>query len=224
MQDLIAQERFEIEVLDRLNSGKFLSHLAFGGGTMLRLCHDLDRFSVDLDFWIVKNSCQKSLFTDLHSYLSQFYPVKDSAEKFYTILLELKSPEYPRSLKLEIRKKIQAFTMEHAIAYSRHSNTQVYLRTISLKDMMASKIAAFLDRKEIRDVYDIEFLLKRGIALDAKGEDLQQILKNIDSFTRRDYTIKLSSLIEETQRKYYVTENFKILKATIGQQLELRLS
>jgi ribosomal protein L9 len=84
--------------------------------------------------------------------------------------------------------------------------------------MMASKIAAFLDRKEIRDVYDMEFLLKRGVAPDAKDEDLKQILKNIDSFTKRDYTVKLSSLLEETQRKYYVTENFKLLKAAIRQR------
>ena len=219
MQDLIAQERFEIEVLDRLNSGKYLSRLAFGGGTMLRLCHGLDRFSVDLDFWLVKDSRQSRLFTDLREYLSGFYRIEGSAEKFYAILLEKKSPEYPRSLKLEIRKKMEPFTMEHAIAYSRHSNTQVYLQAISLESMMASKIAAFLDRKEIRDVYDMEFLLKRGFAPDAKSEDLKQILKNIDSFTKRDYTVKLSSLLEETQRKYYVTENFKLLKAAIRQRL-----
>jgi len=31
MQDLIMQERFELEVLDRLNSGKFLTQIIFGG-------------------------------------------------------------------------------------------------------------------------------------------------------------------------------------------------
>ena len=56
MQDLIEQERFEIEVLDRLNSGRFLRIFIFCGGTMLRLCHGLDRFSLDLDFWRVDQS------------------------------------------------------------------------------------------------------------------------------------------------------------------------
>ncbi|MBI4243194.1 MAG: nucleotidyl transferase AbiEii/AbiGii toxin family protein, partial [Planctomycetes bacterium] len=51
MQDLIRQERFELEVLDRLNSKKILTNLVFGGGSMLRLCFGLNRFSVDLDFW-----------------------------------------------------------------------------------------------------------------------------------------------------------------------------
>jgi len=53
MRDLIAQERFELEVLDRLKRGRFLERLVFGGGTMLRLCHGLNRYSVDLDFWLL---------------------------------------------------------------------------------------------------------------------------------------------------------------------------
>ena len=53
MQDLIKQEQFELEVLDRLQSGRFLDRLVFGGSTMLRLCFGLDRYSVDLDFWLL---------------------------------------------------------------------------------------------------------------------------------------------------------------------------
>ena len=59
------QEQFEIEVLDRLNSGKFLNKLIFVGGTMLRLCFDLNRFSVDLDFWLVQGVDQNELFKSL---------------------------------------------------------------------------------------------------------------------------------------------------------------
>ncbi len=54
-----------------------------------------------------------------------------------------------------------------SIAYSRYSNTQVLVRTLSLEEVMKSKIEAFLNRKEIRDVFDIEFLVKRGIELKA---------------------------------------------------------
>ena len=50
-------EIFEIEVLDRiLKSAKLLDLLVFGGGTMLRLCHELQRYSVDLDFWFIKKT------------------------------------------------------------------------------------------------------------------------------------------------------------------------
>ncbi len=212
MQDLIKQERFELEVLDRLNSKKLLNYLVFGGGSMLRLCFGLNRFSVDLDFWIIKDIDTNKLFKDLKEYLSRFYSLKDSTNKFYTLLFEIRSKDYPRSLKIEIRKEMKKIKTEQAIAYSKYSNMQVFLKVVSLKEMMKAKIAAFLERKEIRDVFDIEFLLKKGINIDTSYETLKRVLKEIDSFTQKDYTVKLGSLLEEKQRKYYISENFKILR------------
>ena len=55
-------EIYEIEVLDKMNSIKALEPLVFGGGTMLRLCHELNRYSVDLDFWFIKNVAQQEYF------------------------------------------------------------------------------------------------------------------------------------------------------------------
>ena len=215
MQDLIRQEQFELEVLDRLNSKKILNHLVFGGGTMLRLCFGLNRFSVDLDFWIVKDIDKNRLFKDMKEYLSQFYVLKDSANKFYTLLFEIKSKDYPRSLKIEIRKETKKIKTEQAIAYSRYSNIQVFLKVVSLEEMMKAKVLAFIERKEIRDVFDIEFLLKRGIRLNAPYNTLKKMLKEIDLLAKKDYTVKLGSILEEDQRKYYINENLKILKSAI---------
>ncbi len=55
-------EVFEIEILDKMNSAKVLEPLVFGGGTMLRLCHELNRYSVDLDFWFIKRIPQEKYF------------------------------------------------------------------------------------------------------------------------------------------------------------------
>ncbi len=219
MQDLIKQEQFELEVLDRLNTGRLLNNLVFGGGTMLRLCFGLNRFSVDLDFWIIKDIDVDRLFKDLKERLSQLYTVKDAANKFYTLLLELKSKDYPRSLKIEIRKETKKIKTEQAIAYSRHANIQVFLRVVSLKEMMKAKMEAFLERKEIRDLFDMEFLLKKGIDIDASTKTLEGILNGIDSLTRKDYTVKLGSLLDEDERRYYINENFKILKSAIKEKL-----
>jgi predicted nucleotidyltransferase component of viral defense system len=215
MQELVKQEQFELDVLDKLNSRKLLDRLVFGGGTMLRLCYGLNRFSVDLDFWIIRDIDIARLFKELKEYLSMFYTLKDSANKFHTLLFEVKSKEYPRSLKIEIRKEKKKIKTEQAIAYSRYANMQVFLKVVSLKDMMRAKIEAFIQRKEIRDAFDMEFLLKKGIDIDASPQTLKKILKMIDSLTKTDYTVKLGSLLEETERKYYITENFKILKSAI---------
>ena len=216
MQDLIKQEQFELEVLDRLKSGRFLERLVFGGGTMLRLCFGLDRYSVDLDFWLLPTDDYATWFVDLQQFLTRFYTIRDAADKFNTLIVELKSPDYPRSLKLEMRKGVKIAGTERAIAYSRSSSTQVYVRTIPLETMMTSKIDAFLQRKEIRDAYDLEFLVKKGTKVEISSEKAKQILAAIDALTRQDYNVKLSSLLETDQRAYYRENNFRILKEWLG--------
>ncbi len=220
MQDLIKQEQFELEVLDKLNAKKFLDYLIFCGGTMLRLCFGLDRFSVDLDFWL-RGIEADSLFLKVKKYLEENYTLKDAANKFYTLLFELKSREYPRSLKIEIRKSKEFIKTEPAIAYSPYSNRQLLLRVVSLDEMMQAKITAFLERKEIRDVFDIEFLLKRGIKLDVSDNILRRLLVNVDKLDKKDYTVKLGSLLEENKRRYYIQENFKILRLAIKEKLSI---
>lgn len=216
MQDLIEQERFEMEVLDRLNSGRFLRRLIFCGGTMLRLCHGLDRYSVDLGFRILHPRAAGELFHTLQNHLTGYYQLKDAADKAHTLLYELRSPAYPRSLKIEIRKESEKVEMEQVIAFSPHSTRQVLLRVMTLKAMMASKIAAFLDRREIRDAFDMEFLVKKGISLDGPSEIHREILRSLELLTPRDYSVKLGSLLEAEKRSYYRQRNFAILKAALN--------
>ncbi len=219
MQYLIEQERFEIEVLDYLNTKGFLRNLVFYGGTMLRLCYGLNRFSVDLDFSLKSKVDTGEFFESLLDYLKRSYVVVDSANKFYMILYEIKSPAYPRSLKIEIRKEIKDVRVERAIAHSRFTNRQVMVNVVSLLDMMVLKIETFISRKEIRDLFDIEFLLKRGISLPEDINMLKKLDVLIDKLTDKDYKVKLGSLLEPEDRKYYLKENFKILKLAIAEKM-----
>jgi len=225
MQDLIKQEQFELEVLDRLKSGRFLDRLVFGGGTMLRLCFGLDRYSVDLDFWILPGAASgkkgethshKVWFSELQQFLARFYEIRDAMEKFHTLIVELKSSDYPRSLKLEMRKGVDIIKTDSAIAYSRFSTLQVYVRTIPLQEIMMSKIDAFLQRKEIRDAYDLEFLVKKGVKADITPEKAERILAVVDALSPQDYNVKLSSLLEADQRAHYRENNFRILKQALA--------
>ncbi|MDD5525416.1 MAG: nucleotidyl transferase AbiEii/AbiGii toxin family protein [Smithella sp.] len=219
MGDLIQHEQFELEVLSRLQSGRFLANLIFGGGTMLRLCHGLNRYSVDLDFWVAGEMDWAKYYHRMEKYLDQFYKIADSANKHFTILFELKSPQFPRSLKIEIRKTVKNVKTETSIAYSPHAPVQVMLKTVALKDMMTSKIEAFLDRREIRDAYDMEFLVKRGIVLNADHEALTQMLAELGKLGKKDFSVKLGSLLDVSERKYYVENGFRILEANLRGKL-----
>ena len=61
----------------------------------------------------------------------------------------------------------------------------------------------------------MEFMVKRGVAVSAPPEILLKVLKNIEALKANDYKVKLGSLLEAGERKYYLSENFKILKSEI---------
>jgi len=219
MRDLIQHEQYELEVLDKLQSGRLLTNLVFGGGTMLRLCHGLDRYSVDLDFWVIKDIDWPKYYRRMEEYLLQYYKLADSANKHYTILFELKSLLFPRSLKIEIRKEARIIKTETNIAYSPNSVVQVIMKTVALEDMMKSKIEAFLSRAEIRDAYDIEFLLKRGIAFNADSNIYGKLLAGLKKLGKSDFSVKLGALLDADKRKYYKENKFRILEERLQDKL-----
>lgn len=210
-------EVFEIEVLDRMKSARLLEPLVFGGGTMLRLCHELPRYSVDLDFWLLKTISTDDYFDKTLGAFKPFYEITDAQAKHYTILFELRSAAYPKRLKIEIRKTGQDCEFEENIAFSVFASRQVALRTHTLNQTMLNKIKAFLDRGEIRDGFDIEFMLRRGIQLPAvTGNQAERLLKKIDGFKDRDFKVKLGSILEAEFRKYYTEKRFSYLKEKLS--------
>ena len=212
MDSLAKHEVFEIEILNQLNSAKILEKMVFGGGTMLRLCHELNRYSADLDFWLVLPVDAELFLNKIIALLNSQYEVTDSKIKHYSILVEVRSEQYPKRLKLEIRKEIRKWDMEIKIAYSKNSNRQVFLKTHTLDQSMANKIEALVDRGEIRDAFDMEFLLRKGTEIPALSDKIRIKLENrIESFRDNDYKVKLGSLLEEEARQYYVKNHFEFL-------------
>ncbi|OEU64199.1 MAG: hypothetical protein BBJ57_00250 [Desulfobacterales bacterium PC51MH44] len=206
-------EIFEIEVLEVLKNAKLLEPLVFGGGTMLRLCFDLKRYSADLDFWFVKKIFPHTYFEKIKQALELKYDLTDAQIKFFTLLLEVRSGDYPRRLKIEIRKEISDCDFQEKIAFSKFSNKQVILKVHTLEQTMKNKIDALQDRGEIRDGFDIEFLLRRGIAIpELKEEQKIKLTKRIEGFKEKDFKVKLGSVLDTDIRNYYIKNKFTFLK------------
>ena len=110
---------------------------------------------------------------------------------------------------------------EQAIAYSTYSNTQVLLTIVSPDDLMSSKIEALLDRKEIRDAYDLEFLYRRGAGkfegIDKK--QLEMIRSIINSFKITDFKAVLGNLLPPDERKRLESSRFNFLEGAIAEGL-----
>jgi hypothetical protein len=206
-------EIFQIEALDKMNSAKLLEPVVFGGGTMLRLCHELNRYSVDLDFWFIKRTAQQEYFDILQEAFKKHYEITDAEIKHFTLLLELRSADYPKRLKIEIRREMKEFDYQSKIAFSRYSTRQVFVKAHTLEQTMKNKIQAFLDRGEIRDCYDIEFLIRRGVDLPVgSAREVANLRKKIAGFKDIDFRVKLGSILEKDFRSYYNENKFSFLE------------
>lgn len=222
MNDLIQQEIFEVEVLAWLKNKGFLRNMIFGGGTMLRLCYDLKRYSVDLDFWTYRVDRIDQFFINLKDSLKADYDLTDVQNKYYALLFEIKKAPYPRKLKIEIRKENKESDFQETIAYSPYSNQQVLLKSFTLEQMMKNKIGALLERKEIRDVFDIEFLTRKSVNISANYEELKKIREIIKGFEKRDYYVTLGSLLADDIREYYKKDSFTYLLGIIDERLSYK--
>lgn len=180
---------------------------------MLRLCHGLKRYSAALDFWFIRDSSYDKYQDKLITTLSRFYKILDNQIKHSTLLLEIPSLSYPKKLKLKIRKSEKDFDNQNMIAYSAYSTIQVLLRVHTFEQTMKNKIAALLNRDEIKDAFDIEFLLRKGMKLPELTESERNSLrKQIEKFTENDFKVKLGSIIDNETRSYYIQNRFKFLE------------
>lgn len=215
MDTLKKHEVFEIEALEKLKNKGFLAPLVFVGGTMLRLCYELGRYSTDLDFWFVRRTNQKAYFEKLKNYLAGFYELTDAKLKFNSILLEIRSRDYPKRLKIEIRKELKECDSQERIAFSKYSTSQVVLKVLTLEEVMKNKIKAALDRKDIRDFFDIEFLLRQGAGLSRKKAELSALEAISNNFKENEYKVALGSLLDADTRRYYIKNRFSYLLSKI---------
>jgi predicted nucleotidyltransferase component of viral defense system len=214
---LADHEALEMEVLQWLRSKGLLRNLVFGGGTMLRLCHEMPRYSLDMDFWFYKETEYDSFYQQLENLIGEDYDVTDMQNKFYSILAEIRKVAGMQKLKIEIRKTLApSGSSEEKIAFSPHFPTQVLVRGLTLKQMLRNKASALLDRGEIRDAFDLEFLARRGVDLDLNEEDKEKIIKRLQGFLKRDFSVKLGSLLLPEVREYYNQKKFVYLEEKLA--------
>lgn len=214
-EELRTLEIFEIEILELLHKRKVLDQLYFGGGTMLRLCHNLNRYSTDLDFWIKPDSDPDKIFIAMKDIFSEENILIDNQNKHFMLVFQLKSSRTKRSLKIEIRKEQTDFEWERKIAFSTYTTIQVQVRGLTLAQMMKNKVSALVSRKVIRDCFDIDFLHKRGIQLPKEKEQLRSMLGIIQGFKEKDFKVTLGSLLNMEEREFYNETKFTFLEQEI---------
>jgi len=155
--------------------------LVFKGGTCLSKFYKLDRFSEDLDFTMQEEINLGLLLDKIKSDLLLFgieMKIKERKEIFDAILISLQfkgvlyngNENSLANLRIDINKKssidILPIAERYNSLYSEIPSLSVQIMTE--QEILAEKVRAIISRDKARDVYDLWFLIKRGVNLDRK--------------------------------------------------------
>jgi len=213
MQSLIEHEALQMATLQWLGSNRFLDSLAFGGETMLRLCHELPRYSLGLEFSFFKEDNYDGFYDRLYAALLQDYDVIDKQNLDHSIMVEVKRKRRMPKVKIAITKTL-AFpgSTEEKIAFSPHFPTQILVRGFTLQQMLQNKIDSLLSYGEIRDAFDVEFFVRKGIDVHLPEVEKKKVLKKLKRFKQRDFDVKLGGILQPELRDYYRRKKFSYLE------------
>jgi len=156
---------------------KTAKEIVFKGGTALAKCYGLNRFSEDLDFSIVK----KMQIIDIVSKGLEDFGIKyemaknekesEETEK-YRIKIEgilfagTEKTKCNITLDFSLREKILLEPKIITIGYHMDIIPTFDVYVMDEKEILAEKIRAVYTRKSARDLYDLSFLIKKGIEPD----------------------------------------------------------
>jgi hypothetical protein len=198
-QDFFNQYRENtiIEVVQTVAKSEAGGHLAFKGGTALKLFYDLPRYSEDIDYDFLGKISPQQMLAILKSLVAKKkWEVTDDAVKFNTILLELRFAGPERNF----RVKIEISTREKDLTTTILPLRGVPVLTLEPSFLMTEKLITFVERKASRDIFDAWFILNNAYPLD------ETLL--IDTFG--GLTNFFSALLKVTQK----ADSKKILRDT----------
>ena len=187
MIDINKHKYFLVQILKDIYSDIELANcLGFKGGTALMFFYDLPRFSVDLDFNLIKEGKENLVYNKVREILLKYGTIYDEAPKFFGPLVVLDYGIGERKLKVEISN------LRFEDRYEIKNLLGINMKVMIGADMFAHKLCALLDRSSItsRDIFDCWFFMKNHFAV---NKDIVELRMNLPY---ADYIQKCISMIE----------------------------
>ncbi|MBI4272395.1 nucleotidyl transferase AbiEii/AbiGii toxin family protein [Candidatus Uhrbacteria bacterium] len=199
----ILREYIQCELLTMLYELPQSNHLAFIGGTSLRLLHDLDRFSEDLDFDAFASRGDESIpFAHLEvglrrrGYSTVFKKKRGDSDRggtftFTNILFNLGlSRHKDETLKIKIEYTKQPKNKRTDIRTLNRFGFAEQIITLPLDILCARKVHALFGRMRLqpRDLYDLGWFFSRRIVPD------EHTLRMVDIHSQNELLSRILAL------------------------------
>lgn len=151
--------------------------IIFHGGTSIWRCYKGNRFSEDLDFYLLKDEkIKEKLLSVLSKKNLEIIKFKETENLIFS-----KISSNNTIVQLEIRKLSKQdpiFNKTTPIEYRRIDGSSITVLCLTEKDLLFEKATAYLNRKLIRDIYDVYFF-SNFVSLDTlEKKDLNNIILN----------------------------------------------
>ena len=185
--------------------------LGFKGGTALYKLHSLNRFSNDLDFTLIylKLDMQKLLRNIIVGLkdISIYTKIKELEEfrNQKNIKLEIKGPLYKGNindlslitinLSLKERPLYEAQQEKIFSQYKEIPSFDVFV--MNLNEILSEKIRTLFSRDKARDLYDVWFLLKKGVKFNINDVNKKLRLNNM-IYNKEDLIVRI-----EEKKKFW---------------------
>jgi predicted nucleotidyltransferase component of viral defense system len=187
MIDINKHKFYMVQILKDIYSDIELANcLGFKGGTALMFFYDLPRFSVDLDFNLIKEEKEKIVSEKIREILLKYGTIHDEATKFFGPLVVLDYGIGERKMKVEIS------TRKFEDKYETRNLLGINMKVMVGPYMFAHKLCALLDRSSIagRDIFDCWFFMKNHIPVNKEIVELRM------NMPFADYIQKCIGMIE----------------------------
>jgi len=199
--------RLLIEIID--HPGLALN-LAFKGGTCAGMLGYLDRFSVDLDFDVLKEADEGMLRREFHRVFAHLS--LEVVEEFDNALMfRLRYPSQPgkrNNMKLSASSLVVEAN-QYRVQYLSEIDRMMTCQTI--ETMFANKLVALTDRYNLhgtiagRDIYDIHHFFVQGYAYQSP------VIIERTGLESRAYFGRLSSFIKQHATQTIINEDLNTL-------------
>lgn len=191
------------------------NELVFKGGTALKKCYGLDRFSEDLDFTCLKEIDIKKIEGGLKRFNLKFELETKRYKDGLKIIFRINGPLYvgirnslcKLVIDLSFRENVLLKPLTKTIGRFLEEIPQFDVFVMQEKEILSEKIRAIMARNKARDVYDLWFLLNKNISFDKEFVEKKLDYYN-DKWDKKDFINKLISkeTIWETELKPLLKE------------------
>jgi len=202
--------------------------LGFKGGTASNFFYDLGRFSVDLDFDLLKGDKEAFVFEKIEKILREYGTIKEKYRKKHTLLFVISYDEKSQNIKVEISRRI------FGSRYELKNYLGISVLIMVKEDMFAHKLVAVLERTKTanRDVYDIWHFLKNRWPINKEIVEkrtrinfkyhLKKCIAFVESLSDRNILSGMGELLDEKQKAWAKTNLRKdtvfLLKVRLEQE------